>query len=147
MHGFMLAAAFFVAGGPVPGADRAPDLSGTWQYQTSKHWKRGVCPTGGPRRGKLAIQKKGKRFTLVIQSGSTCRPASMCRYAGTVRGRVWTASNQARVDSEGGVVRNELVLQARSKTRATGTVKSSYTHPGGMRCAWGFRITLTRKAR
>ncbi|MCD6499166.1 MAG: hypothetical protein J7M25_12820 [Deltaproteobacteria bacterium] len=144
MLSLSLAFALSIVQGPLVAATKAPNLHGTWTYQTSGHWHKGVCPGGGPRSGRLTIQRRGHRFTLVFVSGSVCRPASMCRFAGTVHGRVWKASNHAKVDNEGGAVKNTLVLHAKSAKRATGISTSTYTHPGGMRCTWGYRVTLRR---
>jgi len=44
----------------------------------------------------------------------------------------------------GGHVKNILVLQAKSAKYATGISRSIYKHPSGMRCTWGFRVTLRR---
>jgi hypothetical protein len=123
----------------------AQDLSGTWSYVTSGSWKKGPCPMGGEAKGKLKITVKGKTFTLVFESGRTCRPASMCTFAGTVKGRTYVGSNKAKVDSEGGTAANTLTITAKSPTSAAGTSSSSYTHPGGMRCTWGSKIALTKQ--
>ncbi len=145
MSTILLLSALSLASGPIHGAGTTPNLHGKWSYQTSKHWKRGVCPASGPTRGRLSIQRKGSHFTLRLLSGSRCVPASMCHYKGTIRGRVWTAHNRAKVDNEGGVAKNTIVLRAKTRKLARGTVRSSYTHPGGMKCSWGFSITLTRR--
>jgi hypothetical protein len=139
-----LAIALSVSQGPVPAVPKAPNLAGTWTYQTAAHWHKGVCPAGGPRTGRLTIRRRGNQFILVLTSGSACRPTAICRFAGTVHGRIWKASNRATVDNEGGQVKNTLVLRAKDAKHATGTASAIYTHPSGMRCTWGFRVTLRR---
>jgi hypothetical protein len=121
------------------------DLSGTWAYATSNSWKKGPCPTGRVSGGKLKIEQKGKGVTLTFLSGQVCRPKSMCTFKGTVSGNTYTFSNSAVVDGEGGKVENKIRLTASSSKQAEGKSASHYVHPGGMKCSWGFDITLTRK--
>jgi hypothetical protein len=119
------------------------DLVGTWSYQTSGDWNKGPCPVGKSGKGKLKIAKKGKGYTLVFVSGRTCRPASMCTFAGKAKGAKVTFTNSAKVDNEGGAVKNSIVLTF-DKGKGKGKSDSSYTHPGGMRCTWGSKIALTK---
>lgn len=123
------------------------DLTGTFTYQTFGHWKKGVCPSGRSSTGTLKIVQKGKRFTLTVLSGMSCSPASMCSFKGSISGASYKASNQAKVDNEGGVAANTLTFKASSKDAASGKDSSSYKHPSGVKCTWGFDFKLARKAR
>ena len=122
------------------------DLTGTWSYTTSNNWVTGVCPKGMDSSGTLQISQTGDSFTLQLLSGMVCDPASMCSYSGTIAGAVYTATNSAVVDTEGGKATNTITFTATSTTAASGADSSTYVHPGGMTCTWGFDITLTRTA-
>lgn len=131
-----------------PRAARAAtfDLSGTWSYTTSNNWVTGVCPKGQDSSGTLQITQSGDSFTLQLLSGMVCDPASLCSYSGTIAGAVYTATNSAVVDTEGGKATNTITFTATSSAAATGADSSSYVHPGGMTCTWGFDIALSRTA-
>lgn len=122
------------------------DLTGTWSYSTTGNWVKGPCPKGTDSSGKLQINQSGDSFTLTIVSGMVCKPASLCAYSGTVAGATYTAKNSAVVDSEGGKASNTITFTASSPHAASGSDSSTYVHPQGMSCSWGFNITLSRPA-
>jgi hypothetical protein len=127
---------------PTPGV--AGDVAGTWSYEASDSWKKGPCPTGKDGSGKLEMTQDGDAVTLVFTSGRKCRPESMCTFEGALSGSELVVSNAAKVDDEGGTVKNEMKLTLTGDNSASGTSESSYTHPGGMECRWGSKVTLTR---
>ena len=127
-----------------PTLGMAADVAGTWSYEASDSWKKGPCPTGGDGSGKLEMTPDGDAVTLVFVSGRKCRPESMCTFEGTLSGSELVVSNEAKVDDEGGMVKNEIKLTLSGDDSASGTSESSYTHPGGMECRWGSKVTLTR---
>jgi len=127
-----------------PGITGAADVGGEWSYEAYDTWKKGPCPTGKGGSGTLEMTQDGDEVTLVFLSGRGCRPASMCTFEGTLSGQELVVSNSAQVDEEGGVAKNEIVLTLSGENSASGTSESSYTHPGGMQCRWGSKLTLTR---
>jgi len=120
------------------------DVAGEWSYEASDSWKKGICPTGKDGSGKLEMTRDGDAVTLVFLSGRRCEPESMCTFEGSLSGDQLVVSNQAAVDDEGGTVKNEITLTFSGPDAASGTSESSYTHPGGMECRWGSKVTLTR---
>lgn len=118
--------------------------SGVWRYQTSGHWVKGRCPAPRPGQGKMKILRKGQTFSVKVLSGMKCSPRSMCFFQGRRQGKLWVASNHAKVDNEGGMARNWLKLRVRTSRRLTGTANSEYKHPSGFTCRWGFKIVLIR---
>lgn len=141
MLGAMLSIAGFAA---PPGAAAQTLKGGVWQYKTSSHWSKGRCPAPRPGKGRVKIKRKGKRFTLLVQTGMTCKPASMCLFKGARKGKLWIASNSATVDGEGGTAKNVLKLVVRTAKKLTGSVISEYKHPSGFTCRWGFKFVATR---
>jgi hypothetical protein len=121
------------------------NVTGEWTYATSGSWKKGPCPTGGDAKGTLKMTQKGAKVTLVFKTGRTCRPASMCVFAGKLKGKVLVLSNSAKVDNEGGKASNTIKLKLKDADHAAGSSSSSYKHPGGMVCSWGSKVTLQRK--
>ena len=121
------------------------NLTGQWNYTTSNHWKKGVCPVGKDSTGTCRITQNGDDVILELLTGMVCSPASMCTFAGTVSGNAYTCSNSDTVDEEGGQATNTITFTASSMTEATGTDSSSYEHPK-MTCEWGFDISLSRDA-
>ncbi len=99
---------------------------------------------GGGGSGKIEMTQDGDEVTLVFTSGRKCRPKSMCTFEGTLSGDELVVSNTAKVDDEGGTVKNDLVLTLSGADTASGTSESSYTHPEGMECRWGSKVTLNR---
>jgi hypothetical protein len=128
----------------VPARSAASDVSGDWTYEVSDSWKKGPCPVGKGGSGAIRITLDDDAAKLVFASGRTCRPKSMCTFAGTLSGEKLVVSNSARVDDEGGVAKNEIKLTFTGGDAASGTSESSYTHPGGMECHWGSKLKLTR---
>ena len=122
----------------------ASDVSGKWRYEVSGGWKEGPCPVGKGGSGEIQMTQDGDKVTLVFLSGRTCRPKSMCTFTGTLSGEKLVASNAAKVDNEGGQAKNEISLTFTGPDAASGTSESSYTHPGGMKCRWGSKLTLKR---
>lgn len=127
-----------------PAAEAQTLKSGVWKYRTSNHWVKGRCPAPRPGKGTVKILRKGKRVTVQILSGMKCQPKSMCLFRGTRKGKLWIASNSAKVDKEGGVAKNWLKIVVRSNRRLTGTANSEYKHPSGFTCKWGFKFVATR---
>jgi hypothetical protein len=122
----------------------AADVSGEWSYETSESWNKGPCPMGKAGSGKIEMTQDGNEVTLVFVSGRKCRPKSMCTFEGTLSEDKLVVSNAAKVDDEGGAVKNEITLTLSGADAASGTSESSYTHPGGMECHWGSKVTLSR---
>jgi len=122
----------------------AGDVSGDWSYESSESWSKGPCPMGGGGSGKIEMTQDGDEVTLVFASGRKCRPKSMCTFEGTLSGDELVVSNAAKVDDEGGMVKNAITLTLAGTDAASGTSESSYTHPGGMECRWGSKVTLSR---
>jgi len=127
---------------PSPGA--ALDITGDWHFSVSDTWKKGPCPKGRGGPGDIKITQDGSTVTLVFVKGRKCRPASMCTFTGSFSGDTLEVSNSARVDDEGGMAKNAISLTFSGAKSAEGTSESSYTHPGGMQCRWGSKLTLTR---
>ena len=148
MQSLLLASALLMTGPTMPQETRATAraLMGTWSFVTSNHWKKGVCPAPRKARGRLRIVKRGRGARLKIIKGMICKPASMCRFSCKVLRAKIVCTNRARVDNEGGVARNRVVLRPTSRRRAAGTNRSTYTHPGGMKCSWGFKVSLRKIA-
>ena len=120
------------------------DLSGTWNYVTSENWVSGLCQAGANASGTLTITQEDSTATMVINSGMVCDPASMCSYNGTVKENVYTFTNSAIVDDEGGEASNTIVLTAVSANAAAGNDISSYVL-NDFSCSWGFNISMTRQ--
>lgn len=135
--------ALLLAAGPASAATY--DLTGTWNFTTSGNFVTGGCPLGMDSVGTLQITQSGDSFTMKILTGMVCNPAVMCSYTGTIAGAVYTATNSAVVDSEGGKATNTVTFTASSATAATGADSSTYVHPK-MTCTWGFNIVLSRGA-
>jgi hypothetical protein len=138
--GLVVAVALLV----LPALAPAADIGGDWSYELSESWSKGPCPTGKGGAGRITMTQDGDTVTLVFVSGRACRPESMCTFEGTLSGETLVVSNEARVDDEGGTVKNEVQLTFSGPDTASGTSESSYTHPGGMQCRWGSKVTLTR---
>ncbi|MGD8897007.1 MAG: hypothetical protein PVJ73_13300 [Acidobacteriota bacterium] len=122
----------------------AADVTGDWSYEVSDSWSKGPCPMGKGGSGKITMTQDGDKVTLVFVSGRKCSPASMCTFEGTRNGDELLLSNAAKVDDEGGEAKNEISLTFEGEDAARGTSESSYTHPGGMQCRWGSKLTLAR---
>jgi hypothetical protein len=128
----------------LPALATAADVAGDWSYEVFDSWRKGPCPTGKDGGGKITLTQDGDAVTLVFVSGRKCRPESMCTFEGTLSGPTLVVSNAAQVDEEGGAVKNEIELTFSGANAATGASESSYTHPGGMECRWGSKMTLSR---
>jgi hypothetical protein len=128
----------------LPALGVAADVGGEWSYETSESWNKGPCPVGKAGSGKIEMTQDGDAVTLVFLSGRKCRPKSMCTFEGTLSGNELVVSNEAKVDDEGGMVKNAITLNLSGNDAAAGSSESSYTHPGGMECRWGSKVTLTR---
>jgi hypothetical protein len=127
-----------------PAPTEALDVSGKWSYEVSAGWKRGPCPIGGGGSGEIQMTQKGDAVTLVFVSGRKCRPKSMCTFAGALAGQKLVVKNAATVDDESGQAKNEITLTFSGSDGASGTSESSYSHPQGMDCRWGSKLTLKR---
>jgi len=119
------------------------DLSGTWNWSESNFQQGGPCPATPEQSGICSITQNGDTFTLVFLSGTTCIPASLCKFPGTISGAMYTAANSAVVDNEGGIANNTLTFTASSDSAASGIGTSTFTHPDGL-CTWEYDLTLTK---
>jgi hypothetical protein len=128
----------------VPAPTTASEVAGKWSYEVSGGWKKGPCPAGKGGSGEIRMTQEGDQVTLVFLSGRACRPKSMCTFKGTLTGQTLVVKNAATVDGEGGQAKNEISLTFSGSNAASGTSESSYTHPGGMECRWGSKLTLKR---
>ncbi|MBY4893370.1 hypothetical protein KUL25_11400 [Rhodobacteraceae bacterium N5(2021)] len=121
------------------------DFTGTWNYRTANHSVAGACPNGSPMSGTLEITHSGDAVGLVLTSGATCDPGSMCIYDGAIDddGNL-IVSNTATVDDEGGTAANAIHIFFLTDDMATGHAGSGYVHPSGFECQWSYFIELTR---
>ena len=94
--------------------------------------------------GVIEISRTGKEYDLVIVSGMTCSPESMCRFKGTFDGQAFVFKNSDTVDKEGGIASNRITLKVVSPKLLKGESRSEYRHPGGYACSWGSNVTLSR---
>ena len=120
------------------------NFTGTWQYSTFNHKVSGRCPNGSPMDGTLAITLTGAEVGLMVTSGATCNPASMCMYSGGIDDEYMLVSNTDTVDEEGGSATNALRLHFYSASEGAGESSSSYVHPDGFECQWSHNILLWR---
>ncbi|MEZ5666477.1 MAG: hypothetical protein R3F55_03395 [Alphaproteobacteria bacterium] len=120
------------------------DIAGQWTYATSNHAVSGMCPLGTPMAGTLSIAVVDGAITVVVDSGATCSPASMCVYEGRIEQGAVVVSNTAVVDDEGGSASNAMQLFFTSPTAGAGRVASGYVHPEGFECQWTHDIALSR---
>jgi len=120
------------------------DPTGVWKATRSNSKTMGPCPMGGNGGGELRIEASTGGFTLTYGEGMTCRPAEVCRLAGSESGGTYTFATTVPVDDEGGKVTNTAVLEFSSATAAAGRGSSKYVHPEGFSCTWTFDISLSR---
>lgn len=120
------------------------DPTGVWQVTRSGSKTVGPCPMGGDGGGELRIEESEGGLTLTYGAGMTCRPAEVCRLAGSATGGTYTFTTTVPVDDEGGKVTNRAELEFASTTAATGSGSSKYVHPSGFSCTWTFGLTLRR---
>lgn len=139
-----LFSALAIASSPVAASDGA-DLSGSWSYTRTAGSVSGMCSAGRPASGLISITQQGSKVALDIESGSTCKPASVCKFAGKLEGKNLSVTNAASVDDEGGKVANSMRLVVISDGSMKGSSSSKYTHPGGFACTWQSQITLSRR--
>lgn len=131
------------------------DIVGVWSYQTSQPSVAGPCPAGMALSGEVSISYdtarqndpanvQGGPVAIDILSGSRCDPAAMCHLHGMIAGTGVVAGAFAVADDEGGQAATAWSLYFTSATEADGTAIANYTHPSGMECDWGMRLTLSR---
>lgn len=121
------------------------DFSGSWNYSTSNHNVSGQCPNGTPMSGAIAITHANAAVGLMISSGATCDPGSMCMFDGAIdeSGQL-LVSNTDTVDEEGGEATNAMRLFFLSEELGAGFVASGYVHPKGFECQWSHYIQIWR---
>ncbi|MDJ0627037.1 MAG: hypothetical protein QNJ44_02155 [Rhodobacter sp.] len=120
------------------------EFAGTWNYSTSNHQVSGRCPNGTPMAGTLDLTYGGGEVGLMVSSGATCNPGSMCMFSGSIMDGQLVVSNVDTVDDEGGIATNAMRIFFTSPEEGAGEVSSSYSHPDGFECQWSHRITLWR---
>ncbi|WP_324754299.1 hypothetical protein [Roseovarius sp. Pro17] len=121
------------------------DFTGTWNYSTSNHNVSGRCPNGKPMSGTMQITHSGAAVGLMISSGATCNPGSMCIFDGAIdSGGQVTVSNTDTVDEEGGEATNAMRLFFLSEELGAGLAASGYVHPDGFECQWSHYIQIWR---
>lgn len=121
------------------------DFTGTWNYSTSNHRVSGQCPNGKPMSGTMEITYSNAAVGLMISSGATCDPATMCMFDGSIHqdGQL-VVSNADTVDDEGGSAANAMRLFFLSEELGSGFVASGYVHPGGFECQWSHYVEIWR---
>ena len=120
------------------------DPTGVWKVTRSNSKTAGPCPMGGNGSGELRIGEAEGGLTLTYGEGMTCRPAEVCRLAGSESGGTYTFATTVPVDDEGGKVTNTAELEFSSAMAAAGRGSSKYVHPEGFSCTWTFDISLSR---
>ncbi len=129
---------------PIPLDPATIDITGTWNYSTANHKVSGDCPNGSPMNGTLAITREGAEAGLMIMSGATCDPASMCMFGGGLTGEYLLVSNTDTVDEEGGTATNAIQMFFSSPAQGSGSASSSYVHPEGFQCQWSHDVLIWR---
>ncbi|MBN2907230.1 MAG: hypothetical protein JXJ18_11025 [Rhodobacteraceae bacterium] len=126
----------------------ALDISGAWIYTSTNHVVLSCdfpAPPGPDMSGHMEIAEiGGGAVSLTLVTGATCSPDTMCIFDGAIVGNVLNVANSATVDNEGGVASNGLSLIFTAPDRGLGSGVSSYVHPEGYRCNWGYSVTLRR---
>lgn len=87
---------------------------------------------------------QGRPVAVDILSGSRCDPGAMCPLHGMIAGMGVVAGAFAVADDEGGQSATVWSLVFTSATDAAGTAIANCTHPAGLECNWGMRLTLSR---
>ena len=122
------------------------NLNGTWDFQTSDQKAYGVCDKGNPYSGKLTINQKNSKLTLVFQSGPiVCSPPTACAYKGKLIGNDAHLHNVTIVAGEGGSLLNSIHLTFTSPTSASGKTRTIQERIGGTMCEWTHQLQLIRK--
>ena len=121
----------------------ADPIVGEWNYTTANHWSKGPVPAGQPSSGVLVITQSGDQYQLEFKSGMVFNPPELKNFTGEKHGQVYTFSNSARTDNEGGVAKNNCDLKMTNPNKLEGKSYSEWSN-GAMTFNWGFDITLTR---
>lgn len=116
------------------------DLTGAWNYATSKSWG----PHNKDTSGTCVIEQEGEICTFTFKTGYRCEPESVCSLSGKAAGKTYTFSTKDQVDNEGGIVETKMSLTVTSASSASGTSTSKYIHPSGFTMKWGADIRLFR---
>jgi hypothetical protein len=116
------------------------DLSGTWNYVTSKSWG----PHNDDTSGICVIEQEGEICTFTFKTGCRCEPKPVCSLSGKAAGKTYTFSTKDQVDDEGGIVETKMNFTVTSASSASGTSLSKYVHPSGFTMKWGADIRLFR---
>jgi len=121
------------------------DFTGTWNYSTANHNVSGRCPNGQPMSGTMEITHSGAAVGLMLSSGATCNPGSMCMFDGSIddSGQL-IVSNTDTVDEEGGSAANAMRVFFLSEELGAGFVASGYVHPDGFECQWSHYVQVWR---
>jgi hypothetical protein len=120
------------------------DPTGTWNVVRSASRRTGPCPAGSAGKGELTISRVDGVLTLTYGKGMTCRPAAVCKLAGSLSKGVYTFVTTVPVDDEGGKVTNFAEIKFASGKAGSGKGSSRYVHPSGMTCTWTFDLALSR---
>lgn len=121
------------------------DFTGTWNYSTANHNVSGRCPNGQPMSGAMEITHADAAVGLMLSSGATCNPGSMCMFDGSIdeNGQL-IVSNADTVDEEGGSAANAMRVFFLGEELGAGFVASGYVHPDGFECQWSHYIQIWR---
>jgi hypothetical protein len=120
-------------------------MKGTWSCSLSHARVSGICPLGPRQSGTCEIGDLDGVVTFAYTSGVRCSPKAACRFTCTESDGALTCRNSGPADDEGGRYATTLTLTPTSARQASGTAKSSYTHPD-MRCEWRTSLAFTREA-
>ena len=124
-------------------APAAGPIVGTWNYTTADHWSKGAVPAGSPSTGVVVITQSGNQFEMEFQSGMVFNPPQLKHFTGGKSGQEYVFSNNAKVDNEGGVVKNTCKLKMVNTNHFAGKSFSQYSN-GAVTFNWGFCIALKR---
>ena len=127
----------------VVNAPAADPIVGQWNYTTSGHWSKGPVPAGSPSTGVVVITQSGEQYKMEFKSGMVFNPPELKNFTGSKNGQEYLFSNSAKVDNEGGVVKNRCNLKMAGTNQCTGKSFSQYSN-GAVTFNWGFNIALTR---
>ncbi len=134
------------ATGPEQAAAAGADLTGTWSCSLSHVSVSGICPPTPKQSGVCEIRKADAGLALVYASGIRCSPRAACTFSCTEREGTLTCQNSGAADNEGGRYASTLAFKLGANKPVSGTGKSSYAGPMGMRCEWRTSLTLTKPA-
>ncbi len=136
----------WAAADPQQAAAAGAGRTGTWSCSLSHVSVSGICPPTPRQSGVCEIRKSAVGLTLVYVSGIRCSPKAACTFSCTERAGTLTCQNSGGADDEGGRYASTLAFTLAADKPISGTGKSSYAGPMGMRCEWKTSLTLTKPA-